>query len=57
MDQFVSAVENLTPATTANVAKEVGCGYQSAYYYLNRLAEDEIVRKEKIGNSLLWRAD
>ncbi|WP_135853398.1 transcriptional regulator [Halorussus salinus] len=55
-EDFASAVEYLDTATTT-VAERVGCGYDSAYYYLNKLEEDGVVRSEKIGNSLVWHAD
>ena len=56
-EAFVDTLDNLDSATTSEIAEAVGCSYDLAYRRLNRLAEDELVRKEKIGNSLLWRAE
>ena len=52
--EYLSAVREHEPASTREVAEEVGVTRQGADYRLRALEEDGLVRKKKAGNSLIW---
>lgn len=52
--EYVEAVREFEPATTAEVASEVGVTRQGADYRLRRLESDGLVRSKLAGNSLIW---
>ena len=56
-EAFVGAIKTLDSTTTSEIAEEVGCSYDLAYRRLNQLAEDGFIRKETVGNSLLWHSN
>lgn len=51
---ILKAVEKHEPASTKQVADELGMVRQSADYRLRKLLKKEAVVKKKIGNSLAW---
>jgi len=53
--QFLAAIEELDTPTTAAVAEDVGCSYDLAYQRLHEFELDELVTKDEIGGSFLWR--
>lgn len=53
-DDFLDAVRELQPATSTEVAEEVGCARQNADYRLSRLEEEGKVRSKKAGPSTIW---
>lgn len=59
-EDFLRAVENHEPASTSEVADEVGCTRRNADVRLKRLAEEGKVKRKKIAASQVWslvRAD
>lgn len=53
-EEFIEAVREHEPASTREVAEEIGIYRQSADYRLRRLEEDERVTRKKAGHSLVW---
>lgn len=53
-DEYVDAVRAHSPASTKEVADQVGVTRQGADYRLRELAEDGKVVKKMAGNSLIW---
>ena len=54
-DEFLSAIKNHEgPIGTGEVAKTVGCAHDTAYKRLKLLEEENVVRSQKIGNTLIW---
>lgn len=53
-EQFVSAVQKHSPASTSEVSSAVGCSSDNAYRRLKRLESDKKVRSKMAGNSLIW---
>ncbi len=53
-EEYIGAVEKHSPASTRDVAEEVGVTRQGADYRLRKLESEEKVRSERIGNSLAW---
>ncbi|MFC4405427.1 transcriptional regulator [Haloarchaeobius iranensis] len=53
-EEFVTAVGELSMATTSKVADKVGCSYDLAYRRLNSLAEDGKIEKADVGGSFVW---
>lgn len=52
---FIAALhEHGGAAGTSDVAEHVGCVRDSAYRRLNQLAEQGMVERQKVGNSLVW---
>lgn len=51
---FIAAIETVHPTTTRNICEEVSCAYRTAHERLTDLAEEGKVKREKIGQSLLW---
>jgi DNA-binding Lrp family transcriptional regulator len=51
---FLSAVEKHNPASTSEVADEVGCTRRNADMRLKRLADEEKVKRKKIAASQVW---
>lgn len=51
---FLDAVEKHSPASTAEVADEVGCTRRNADMRLKRLAEEGAVKRKKIAASQVW---
>ena len=54
-----NALREIGQGTTQDVAKELGCAYQTAYLKLRELedAVDSPVRSDRVGNTRLWSAD
>jgi len=52
---FLEAIENLDNPTTMAIAESVGCSYDLAYRRLNSLEDEELVVKDEIGGTFLWR--
>lgn len=44
-------------AGTSDVAEEVGCGRRTAYGRLTELAEDGVIERRDVGNSIVWLLD
>ena len=55
-EDFISAVESLTVASTQKIADEVGCSYDLAYRRLQSLKQDGEIEREKVGGSFVWVA-
>jgi len=54
-DDFLSAIKNQEgPIGTGEVAKTVGCAHDTAYKRLKLLEKEDVVRSQKIGNTLIW---
>ena len=53
-DDFIVAVEDHEPASTREVANEVGCSRRNADVRLRKLEDASEIRKKKVGNSLTW---
>lgn len=53
-EDFLEAVEQHEPASTREVADEVGCSRRNADVRLRKLEEAGEVGKKKVGNSLTW---
>jgi CTP-dependent riboflavin kinase len=53
-EDFISAIDALSVASTQNVADRVGCSYDLAYRRLKALKEDGEVNKEEVGGSFVW---
>jgi predicted transcriptional regulator len=53
-EDFLEAVTGLEPASTSEVADEVGCSRRNADVRLRRLEEDGLVESKMAGNSLIW---
>jgi predicted transcriptional regulator len=53
-EDFLEAVEEHEPASTKEIADEVGCSRRNADVRLRKLAEAGEIRKKKVGNSLTW---
>jgi len=51
---FVNAVRKHEPATTAEVAEEVGISRQGADYRLRQLEDRGCVESKKPGHDLIW---
>lgn len=53
-EDIIQAVKRLEPASTQEVADELGVARQSADYRLRQLSKADLIQKQKIGNSLAW---
>jgi DNA-binding Lrp family transcriptional regulator len=51
---FLDAVEKHAPASTSEVAQEVGCTRRNADMRLKRLANEGKVKRKKIAASQVW---
>lgn len=51
---FLDAVEKHAPASTSEVANEVGCTRRNADMRLKKLADDGKVKRKKIAASQVW---
>jgi len=51
---FLDAVEEHAPASTSEVADEVGCTRRNADMRLKKLADDRKVKRKKIAASQVW---
>ncbi len=51
---FMEAVRRHSPASTQEVADEIGIHRRSAQHRLDALADDKRINKKKVGNSLVW---
>jgi DNA-binding Lrp family transcriptional regulator len=51
---FLDAVEKYNPASTSEVADEVGCTRRNAGMRLKRLADEGKVKRKKIAASQVW---
>lgn len=56
-DDYLDAVRTHSPASTAEIAEEVGVTRQGADYRLRQLEDDGKVQSTMKGNSLLWMID
>ena len=56
-DAFISAVENNEPATTAEIAEEVGCTASNALYRLKKLRARGLIDGKLSGNWMWFSAD
>lgn len=52
---FVEAVEELGLSSTRDVADAVGCSYDLAYRRLKELADEGLVKGDKVGNTYHWK--
>lgn len=52
--EFRDALEGIAPATTSDVAEEIGCAYPTAYQKLRMLEDDGEIASERVGNVRLW---
>ena len=52
--EFVRAVERHSPASTSEVAEEVGCTRRNADMRLRRLANEGKVTRKKIAATQVW---
>jgi Mn-dependent DtxR family transcriptional regulator len=54
-ETFVRALRaNDGTAGTTDIAEHVGCDRRTAYNKLNEMADDGVITRQKIGNSLVW---
>ena len=53
-EQFIQAVKKLTPASTSEVAKDVGCTRRNADIRLKELADQGRIRRKKIAATQVW---
>lgn len=51
---FLKAIEKHSPASTSEVADEVGCTRRNADMRLKRLAEEGKVKRKKIAATQVW---
>lgn len=51
---FIEAVRKHSPASTREIADEIGIHRRSAQHRLDALADDKRIDKKKVGNSLVW---
>lgn len=51
---FLGAVDTHEPASTSEVAEEVGCSRRNADTRLRQLQEDGQVTSKMVGNSRIW---
>jgi DNA-binding MarR family transcriptional regulator len=55
---FLQAIEQLDGmAGTSDIAEKVGCSQRTAYTRLQSLEEDDQVKSQTIGNSIIWTID
>ena len=54
-EEFIEAIDSLDVAGTSNIAEEVGCSYNLAYIRLHELKEEDILDRESIGPSFVWK--
>lgn len=54
---FLEALGELGPSGTTDIAEYVGCDRRTAYLKLKSLEDEEKIRSNKVGNSLLWEID
>lgn len=52
--EYLDAIREHSPASTREVADEVGVTRQGADYRLRQLKSDGKVTAKKVGNSLIW---
>jgi predicted nucleotidyltransferase/biotin operon repressor len=52
--EFIAAVRKYDPASTQEIADELGIHRRSAQHRLDNLADSGQVSKKKVGNSLVW---
>lgn len=52
--EFIGAVKKYDPASTQEIADEIGIHRRSAQHRLDNLADSEQISKKKVGNSLVW---
>lgn len=53
-EEFLKAVEKYEPASTKEVADEVGCTRRNADVRLKKLEDREEISSKIAGNSLIW---
>lgn len=54
VEQFRDALAGIAPATTSDVAGEIGCAYPTAYQKLRILEDDGEITSERVGNVRVW---
>lgn len=55
-EDFISAIlEADGMMSTGDIARTIGCNHDTAYKRLQRMEIENIVKSEKIGNTLVWR--
>lgn len=55
--QFLSVVQEKGPVTTGEVATEIGCHRNTARDQLKRLANQNRIKKQKIGQDFVWQSN
>jgi predicted ArsR family transcriptional regulator len=55
--QFLHAVEDHEPASTSEVADEVGCTRRNALNRLKTLENADQIRSKDVGRSFVWLVD
>ena len=56
-EDFLSAIDGLSVASTQKVADEVGCSYDLAYRRLQDLEAKGDIKREEVGGSFVWLID
>lgn len=56
-EEFLDVVRERDLPTTSEIADAVGCKYRTAYDRLNQLADEGVLEKREVGNSLVWLVD
>lgn len=54
LSEFISALEEIGPTSTSNIAESVGCSRDLAYRRLKELEEEGAVSGELIGGNYRW---
>lgn len=52
--EFIAAVRKHDPASTQEIADEIGIHRRSAHHRLDALVDNKQIDKKKVGNSLVW---
>ena len=53
-EDFIEVLETDGPASTTEIAEQIGCDRRTAYLKLQSLEDDEEIQSRKVGNALLW---
>lgn len=57
-EEFLEVLEELSPATTTEIAEKIGCAEKTAYYRLHELEEGGKCKKKKSGpRVLIWSVE
>ena len=57
LEDFLTALDELGPSGTTDIADAVGCDRRTAYLKLQSLEENGEVLSQEVGRSLLWKLD